>query len=151
MYSCHAPLSLQVEEFVTGLQKEKNLYGWKEETLDSLLLLVLPAHNHKYVPYSPKPIHGSTKSGILITSLKNILQALVNNAGFRIQNVSCTNTYTFTDQTLKMVVFFLARKIHEGLIIFTLAILIYEVWQRMSILQHLDVVMQTLKGMNTCN
>lgn len=96
-------MSLQVEEFVTGLQKEKSLYGWKEETLYSLLLLILPAHNHKYLPFSPKPIDGSTtKSEILVTSLQYILQALVNNAGFRIQNVSCETAYPFTGQKLKI-------------------------------------------------
>jgi len=80
----------QVEDFATNVtQREGNFYGFTKETVDSLLLTLLPPAGHKYkrIPLKQDSIDEDMDIEVLL--LKCLLDALRENAGFQIPKV-CT-------------------------------------------------------------
>ena len=67
------------------MQGKANLYGFAEETLDSLMLTLLPPIGHEYKRI---PLKQNEKDvGIKVFILKCLLDALQENAGFQIPKV----------------------------------------------------------------
>ena len=68
--------------------KQPNLYGCTEETLDSLLLMLLPPTDHEYTPLHDQQNVCEESENICISFLKLLLKMLRENAGFPIPKVS---------------------------------------------------------------
>ena len=72
------------------MQGKTNLYGFAEETLDSLMLTLLPPIGHEYKRI-PVPLKQNDEDmDIKVFILKCLLDALQENAGFQIPKV-CTS------------------------------------------------------------
>ena len=87
----------KVEDFATNVtQREGNFYGFTKETVDSLLLTLLPPAGHKYkrIPLKQDSIDEDMDIEVLL--LKYLLDALRENAGFQIPKV-CTGWPSFLD------------------------------------------------------
>ena len=76
---------MQGAEFISCV-KQPNLYGCTEETLDSLLLMLLPT-DHKYTPLHDQQNVCDESEHICIFFLKVLLKMLRENAGFHIPKV----------------------------------------------------------------
>ena len=69
------------------MQGKTNLYGFAEETLDSLMLTLLPPIGHEYKRI-PVPLKQNEEDvDIKVFILKCLLDALQENAGFQIPKV----------------------------------------------------------------
>ena len=85
----------QVEDFATNVtQREGNFYGFTKETVDSLLLTLLPPAGHKYKRIPLKQDNFGEDMDIKVLLLKCLLDALRENAGFQIPKV-CTGWPSF--------------------------------------------------------
>ena len=82
-------ISTQAADFISCV-KQPNLYGCTEETLDSLLLTLLPPTDHEYIPLQNQ--HNFCKEfeseNIYTHFLKILLKMVRQNAGFHIPKVS---------------------------------------------------------------
>ena len=79
---------LQVHDFASKvLQGKASLYGFTDETLDSLMLTILPPIGHEYqrVPLEQNP--PDEDLDIKVFLLKSLVDALRENAGFHIPKV----------------------------------------------------------------
>ena len=76
----------KTEEFVNCISADSSLYGFKPETLDSLLLSVLP-FDHTYQPLRERSVVDDGLS-VQVYLMKEMLQALRHSAGFNIPAVS---------------------------------------------------------------
>ena len=79
---------LQVHDFASKvLQGKTSLYGFTNETLDSLMLTLLPPIGHEYqrVPLEQNP--PDEDLDIKVFLLKSLVDALRENAGFHIPKV----------------------------------------------------------------
>ena len=79
-------LSLQVNEFLCHVYGYKSLYGLRPETLDSLILDLLPPLGHTYCKLGENSVVDDTHE-VPIYLLQEILSALRSNAGFHIPRV----------------------------------------------------------------
>ena len=85
---------MQVEEFIHLVLRSKSLYGLQTETLDSLLLELLPPIDHHYQKLESKLSHQheaiveDDPFEIVVCLFQEILNALRNNAGFHVPKVS---------------------------------------------------------------
>ena len=86
----------QVNDFVELVRGKESLYGLKRETIDSLLLSMLPTVRHSYQPYKPKddPVGGYA---IGVVCLQKLIQAFRTSAGFHILDVSMLVVYLCND------------------------------------------------------
>lgn len=76
----------QAQGFIDSVGGAKSLYGLKEETLDSLILTLLPPIGHEFQPMvDPGTI--DEKQHILVLMLQEILMSLRYSAGFSIPTV----------------------------------------------------------------
>ena len=75
------------------------MYGLKKETIDSLLLSMLPAARHSYQPYKPKddPEGGYANE---VICLQKLIHAFRTTAGFHILDVSILVVYLCNDNFL---------------------------------------------------
>ena len=73
------------------MQGEASLYGFTKETLDSLMLTLLPPIDHEYqqVPLEQSTVDEDVDSQVFL--LKSLLDALRKNAGFHIPKVLVNN------------------------------------------------------------
>ena len=81
----------QVDDFATNaIQENANFYGFAKETVDSLMLTLLPPTGHKYkqIPMDQNDL--DPDMDIKVALLKYLLDALQENAGFKIPKV-CSN------------------------------------------------------------
>eukprot|EP00731_Ephydatia_muelleri_P021734 Em0014g325a len=77
----------KVNDFVKLVRGKESLYGLKEETIDSLLLSMLPTARHSYQPYKPKDDpEGGYAIGVVC--LQKLIQALRTSAGLHILDCS---------------------------------------------------------------
>ena len=77
----------QVTNFINTMHTSHSFYGLKPETLDSLLLDILPPLNHTYIKLGENSLANTTHSTTTYL-LQELLIALRNNAGFNIPEVS---------------------------------------------------------------
>ena len=92
-------LTLQVSLFIGLVDGSTSLYGLKENTLDSLVLTILPPKHHtfqtcKYNITGSKHIVIDSDEDIQVFFLNKLLQAIQHSAGFRIPTVSHFSTCT---------------------------------------------------------
>lgn len=73
------------------MQGEASLYGFTKETLDSLMLTLLPPIDHEYqqLPLEQSTVDEDVDSQVFL--LKSLLDALRKNAGFHIPKVLVSN------------------------------------------------------------
>ena len=72
---------LQVKQFIDLVGGEKSLYGLKKETLNSLLLSLLPPYGHTYKDTPPGDLIGDS---VKLCLLQELLRTLRNSAGFAV-------------------------------------------------------------------
>lgn len=77
----------QVKEFISLVDGSKSLYGLQSETLDSLILDMLPSLGHTYVKLSDNSV-GDDAQDVKVYLVLEILNSLRNNAGFHIPEVN---------------------------------------------------------------
>ena len=79
---------LQVNDFAKMvLQGKASLYGFTDETLDSLVLTLLPPSGHKYQQVPLDQNAADKDIDIKVFLLKSLVDALRENAGFHIPKV----------------------------------------------------------------
>ena len=81
-------LWMQVDNFVRKvMQGQASFYGFTQETLDSLMLTLLPPIGHEYqqAPLKQNTVDEGMDKQVLL--LKSLLDALQKNAGFHIPKV----------------------------------------------------------------
>lgn len=79
----------QVQDFIDLISGPSSLYGLQPETLDSLVLSLLPPLTHSYKPLKePRVINDSLDLKVLL--MQELLQDLCLCAGFHIPLVSTT-------------------------------------------------------------
>ena len=79
---------VQVNDFANNvLQGQASLYGFTDETLDSLMLTILPPIGHEYQQPPLKPNADDEDMDIKLFLLKSLVDALRENAGFNIPKV----------------------------------------------------------------
>ena len=78
----------KVQKFIDCISAGSSLYGFKPETLDSLLLSILPSFDHTYQPLGEPSIVDDSMS-VRVYLMQEFLQALRHSAGFNIPPVSC--------------------------------------------------------------
>ena len=90
--SINLGLFSQVQEFVKVIEASHSLYGFREDTVPSLLLKLLPPPQHKIEAqyYVPPPL--DTKVSILNTMLENLKWIF----GFHIPQVSNRSSHEYT-------------------------------------------------------
>ena len=86
MILSYSHISIQAAEFISCV-KQPNLYGCTGDTLDSLLLTLLPPTDHKYIPLHDQQNVCEESEHICIFFLKLLLKMLRENAGFHIPKV----------------------------------------------------------------
>ena len=88
-----------MQDFIKRISGPSSLYGLKGETLDSLVLSLLPPLIHRYEPLkNPSAMHESledsrvidTSNNLKVLLMKELLQSLRLCAGFNIPPVSTT-------------------------------------------------------------
>ena len=77
---------LQVTDFIKSVHSSYSLYGLQQETMDSLILDILPPHNHTYTKVDENNLP-NTKQPATTYLLQELLVALCSHAGFRIPKV----------------------------------------------------------------
>ena len=81
-------LWMQVDNFVRKvMQGQASFYGFTQETLDSLMLTLLPPIGHEYQQAPLKPNTADEGMDKQVLLLKSLLDALQKNAGFHIPKV----------------------------------------------------------------
>lgn len=79
---------MQVQQFLNHISGVNCLYGLqKKETLDSLVLSVLPPNDHTFQSFDNPSIVDSDED-VKVFCMKELLQALRHSAGFQIPIVS---------------------------------------------------------------
>ena len=79
---------LQVHDFANKvLQGKTSLYGFTDETLDSLMLTLLPAIDHEYQRVPLEQNAADEDMDIKVFLLKSLVDAVRENAGFHIPKV----------------------------------------------------------------
>lgn len=82
---------MQVEEFICNVYESKSLYGLQPETLDSLILNMLPSSHFKFIKLTEENIiQMNEQDEIPVFLLRLILSSLKINAGFNITMVSAS-------------------------------------------------------------
>lgn len=76
-----------MEEFINLVSGGSSLYGLKDETLDSLVLTLLPPLGHKYDTLG-EPSTIDTTLSVKVFLVQELLQALRHSSGFNIPPVS---------------------------------------------------------------
>ena len=71
----------QVKQFIDLVGGGNSLYGLKKETIDSLLLSLLPPYGHTYKETPPGNLIGDD---VNLCLLQELLRALRNSAGFAV-------------------------------------------------------------------
>ena len=84
----------QLDEFINIVNGSNSLYGLKNETLDSLLLSLLPPYGHTYQDTPPDAPVGGDNVDLYL--LQELLRSLRNSAGFAVPVVSIQSTFTCT-------------------------------------------------------
>ena len=74
-----------MEQFISIVDGDSSLYGLKSETLDSLLLSLLPPYGHKYQDTPPQEPVGDD---VRVYLLQELLRSLRHSAGFAVPVVS---------------------------------------------------------------
>lgn len=77
-----------MKEFISIVEGSKSLYGMKTETLDSLILDMLPSLGHTYTELKESSGVDDTQNASTYLVMK-ILDSLRSNAGFHIPEVRC--------------------------------------------------------------
>ena len=94
---------VQVSDFILRVNGSTSLYGLEAETLDSLILDLLPPLNHSYCKLGEDSMV-DTSEPVPIYLLQELLRALRSNAGFHIPRVrislSCSACVTLFFITL---------------------------------------------------
>lgn len=84
----YVPLTfVQVNEFISGVFGFQSLYGLKEETLDSLILDLLPPLGHTYRELGEDSIVDNSQE-VPVYLTQEVFNGLRNNAGYHIPRVS---------------------------------------------------------------
>ena len=80
----------KAEEFVQCVEGPRSLYGFKKETtLDSLILSILPSHQHKYCAHkSERHSYDPVSADVHLVLMQELLIALRQSAGFHVPVVS---------------------------------------------------------------
>ena len=81
---------MQVKQFIDLVDGDKSLYGLKKETLNSLLLSLLPPYGHTYKDTPPGDLIGDD---IKLCLLQELLRTLRNSAGFAVPLVRHRRVY----------------------------------------------------------
>ena len=82
----------QVDDFATNVTQGKaNLYGFANETVDSMMLSLLPPIDHEYKRIPLRQNNVDEKIDIKVFLLKCLLDALRENAGFQIPKVCASS------------------------------------------------------------
>ncbi len=84
-------LLLQVNDFISCVGMTKSLYGLKEETLDSLILTLLPPIRHTFEPMRDLSLVEESVD-IPILMLREVVESLRYCAGFSIPTVGCMDS-----------------------------------------------------------
>ena len=88
LFNCFHLVWLQVNDFANNvLQKKASLYGFTDETLDSLMLTLIPPIDHEYQRVPLKQNADDEDMDIKVFLLKSLVDALRENAGFNIPKV----------------------------------------------------------------
>lgn len=82
---------LQVQDFIDLISGPHSLYGLQPETLDSLVLSMLPPLKHAYEPSSELRLKDSSLD-VKVLLMQELLQNLCHCAGFYIPTVSTCST-----------------------------------------------------------
>lgn len=77
----------QVKEFIDCISGHSSLYGLQQETLDSLVLMLLPPLTHKYESLGEPSVMDSSLD-LKVLLMQELLQNLRHCAGFYIPPVS---------------------------------------------------------------
>ena len=76
-------------DFVRSVGGVESFYGLKNETVDSLLLSMLPTDKHTYQPYEPKADPNSVEPiDVGVLCLQELVRAFRSSAGFYLPTVS---------------------------------------------------------------
>ena len=81
------PYPCQVKEFIDCISGPSSLYGLRQETLDSLVLMLLPPLTHKYDSLGEPSVMDSGLD-LKVLLMQELLQNLRHCAGFCIPPVS---------------------------------------------------------------
>ena len=77
---------MKVNEFINVVGRDNRvIYGIKPQTLDSLILSLLPPYGHTYLETPPE---GYISDDVKVCLLHDLLRAMRNSAGFSIRPVS---------------------------------------------------------------
>ena len=82
--------TLQVDVFLKSVHNASSVYGLQKETLDSLVLSMLPAWDHKYEQMSRCDLCSQGCKDTRVTLLDALITAFGTSAGFHSYPVSCT-------------------------------------------------------------
>lgn len=79
---------LQAEKLTSSI-KSSSFYGFTKQTLNSLMLAILPPADYKYEPQEPTSgFDEEPPQDMTLYLLKTLVEALKSNAGFRLPTVS---------------------------------------------------------------
>ena len=84
---------MQTRAFIESVSGESGLYGFQDETLESLFLTFIPSLSHEYC--SPKQLKIEIVSDINTCIMKGIIHAARCNAGFVFFDVPVSNLVVY--------------------------------------------------------
>ena len=91
-FPCSLQFHAQAKDFIKCVSGSSSLYGLKSDTLESLVLTLLPPLGHKYITLGEPSVVDSTVD-VRVYLVQELLQSLRHCAGFHIPPVSIKCVY----------------------------------------------------------